>query len=592
MMFNRNAFDNSRPDGMPVLEVYEKDEKEPGPRRFVPLVRSDLSGEVLGSLASLKLVQVFRYSREQMGTDLNLSPFEAAYRFPLPGDAAIRGVTVRFGEVEIEAVLREREQAEEEYREAKEKGQQAALLSRESPNVFTLLVAGLQPGEETTVTTQFVQLARADGSGWSLRIPLTTAPRYVRSDELDSRAAQGQPLALLRDPGHRFSLDLQFPAMTSVQSDTHALALSIEENGVRVQLEGGEVLPDRDCLLSWQPPQEKARPNLQAFLQTDPSDPFSYFLAFVVPPADSIERAPVPREVILLVDHSGSMEGPKWEAADWAASKFLAGLTPMDCFALGLFHNTTAWLDAKPLPATEFQVKEAVRFLQTHRDSGGTELGVALEQALSLPRDEVQRSRHVLLITDAEVSDNARILRLAEEEGKRADRRRISVLTIDAAPNAYLAQELAEKGGGIARFLTSNPEEEDIATALDEVLADWSRPLYADVTLALDRPGLETAGRVAHNEKSESWVDLGDLPAGRTLALSGRFPQGHGPLRLVLRAGREELARMELVEQTGAHSHPALPALFGARRVLALENLAGSGLPPEELADQLSRLGY
>ncbi|MCX5971676.1 MAG: VIT domain-containing protein, partial [Coprothermobacterota bacterium] len=195
MMFNRNAFDNSRPDGMPVLEVYEKDEKEPGPRRFVPLVRSDLSGEVLGSLASLKLVQVFRYSREQMGTDLNLSPFEAAYRFPLPGDAAIRGVTVRFGEVEIEAVLREREQAEEEYREAKEKGQQAALLSRESPNVFTLLVAGLQPGEETTVTTQFVQLARADGSGWSLRIPLTTAPRYVRSDELDSRAAQGQPLA-------------------------------------------------------------------------------------------------------------------------------------------------------------------------------------------------------------------------------------------------------------------------------------------------------------------------------------------------------------------------------------------------------------
>ncbi|MEI6310451.1 MAG: hypothetical protein WCP58_12510, partial [bacterium] len=81
MMFNRNAFDNSRPDGMPVLEVYEKDEKETRPRRFVPLVRSDLSGEVLGSLASLKLVQVFRYSREQMGTDLNLSPFEAAYRF-------------------------------------------------------------------------------------------------------------------------------------------------------------------------------------------------------------------------------------------------------------------------------------------------------------------------------------------------------------------------------------------------------------------------------------------------------------------------------------------------------------------------------
>ena len=592
MMFNRNAFDNSRPDGMPVLEVQEKDGKEPGPRRFVPLVRSDLSGEVLGSLASLKLVQVFRYSQEQMGTDLNLSPFEAAYRFPLPGDAAVRGVTVRFGEVEIEAVLREREQAEEEYREAKEKGQQAALLNRESPNVFTLLVAGLQPGEETTVTTQFVQLARAEGSGWTLRIPLTTAPRYVRSDELDSRAAQGQPLALLRDPGHRFSLDLQFPAMTTVQSDTHALTLSIEENGVRVQLEGGEVLPDRDCLLSWQPPQEKARPNLQAFLQTDSGDPFSYFLAFVVPPADSTKCAPVPREVILLVDHSGSMEGPKWEAADWAAKKFLSGLTPQDCFALGLFHNTTTWLAEKPLTVSELQVQEAVRFLQSHRDSGGTELGVALEQALSLPRDEVQRSRHVLLITDAEVSDSDRILRLAEEEAKKTDRRRISVLTIDAAPNAYLVQELAEKGGGIARFLTSNPEEEDIATALDEVLADWSQPLYGNVSLVLDRPGVEAAGRIVHYGAKENWIDLGDLPGGRTLALSGRFPQKQGLLRLVLRTGKEELARLELLEQAGMPSHPDLPALFGARRVLALENLAGSGLPPEELVYRLSLLGY
>src|SRR5262249_47470388 len=133
---------------------------------------------------------------------------EAVYRFPLPGDAAVTGVRVRFGAVEIQAELKERERAEQRYEEAKRQGRQAALLTRESPDVFTLQVAGIVPDQDVVVETDYVQLARAEGAGWSLRIPLTTSPRYVRSDELHSRHAQGQPLALLRDPGHRFSLDV------------------------------------------------------------------------------------------------------------------------------------------------------------------------------------------------------------------------------------------------------------------------------------------------------------------------------------------------------------------------------------------------
>jgi len=124
----------------------------------------------------------------------------------------------------------------------------------------------------------------------------------------------------------------------------------------------------------------------------------------------------------------------------------------------------------------------------TYRDSGGTDLGVALEQGLRMRREPGTMARHVLLITDAEVSDEGRILRLADEEWERAEHRRISVLCIDAAPNSFLATELAERGGGIARFLTSAPDEEDITTALDVVLADWSQPVYADLRLCVNRP--------------------------------------------------------------------------------------------------------
>lgn len=134
-MLNPTAYDNSRPDGIGVLEVLEttKGSALEQLRRFVPLKRTELSGEVLGPLASLCLTQIYGYSIEQCDKVL-----EAVYRFPLPGDAAITRVQVFFGEVEIETELKERAQAQADYEEAKRQGRQAALETREAPDVFTL----------------------------------------------------------------------------------------------------------------------------------------------------------------------------------------------------------------------------------------------------------------------------------------------------------------------------------------------------------------------------------------------------------------------------------------------------------------------
>jgi Ca-activated chloride channel family protein len=391
-------------------------------------------------------------------------------------------------------------------------------------------------------------------------VPLTTAPRYVRADENGSRHAEGQPLALLRDPGHRFSLDLTLRGAADVTSPTHALhvaEVADDEDGEaarRARLRDSEVVPDRDCVLTWRPAVTTAtetQPALRVWLHADPpaneaedTDASGnrrrgrrhlYFLALITPPdrrGDAVPEANVPREAVLLVDHSGSMEGAKWEAADWAVSRFLSGLTERETFALGLFHNTTQWMDKTPHAASSAAVDEAVQFLQKHRDSGGTELGVALEQALHLPRpasgsgDDEAPSRHVLLVTDAEVSDAGRILRLADEEARRADtnpsdRRRISVLCIDAAPNSFLASELAERGGGLARFLTSAPDEEDITTALDAVLDDWAAPVVADLRLYVNRPHLEASGRAV---RADGGIDLGDLPAAAPFGSRAAFP--------------------------------------------------------------------
>jgi Ca-activated chloride channel family protein len=588
-MFQPHVCENSRPDGIGILEVVSGQKPDDAPRRFVPLKRTELKGEVLGPLGGLRLVQTYGFNQEQGDKVV-----EALYRFPLPGDAAVTAVRVRFGAVEIRTQLKERDEAEADYKKAKQEGRQAALLTRESPDVFTLAVAGIKPGEDVTVETCYVQLARAEGPGWSLRVPLTTAPRYVREDEAGSAPSRGQPLALLRDPGHRFTVDVTFRGAGAVESRTHPLDVQREGERVRVRLRSGEVVPDRDCVLSWRPAQAQDRPALHVLLHDDHAAGQLYFLALVAPPAVRDPGRGVPREVVLLVDHSGSMEGAKWQAADWAVERFLSGLSERDACALGLFHNTTRWFAKQPRPTTAETVAEATRFLREHRDSGGTELGVALEQALGLERVPGERARHVLVITDAQVTDAGRLLRLADDEAGRPDRRRISLLCVDAAPNALLANDLAERGGGVARFLTSAPDEEDIATALDEVLADWAEPVLTGLRLEVNRPQVEAAGRAAADPGEVGWsaVDLGDLPAGRPVWVAGRMPRGNGDLAFRVRTARKhEVASCRLDLGREADARPALKALFGADRLRALEGVMHAGYRGDEVQDRLRRLG-
>ncbi|HEV8003196.1 MAG TPA: VIT domain-containing protein [Planctomycetaceae bacterium] len=590
-MFHRQAFENSRPDGFPVLEIANDRTEDGQPRLFVPLKNSELTGQVAGPLASLRLKQTFGYRAEDCSKVV-----EALYRFPLPGDAAVRSVTVRFGDVTIQTELKERQQADATYERAKAEGLQAVLATRESLDAFTLKIAGLRPDQDVMIETFYVQLARSEGAGWSLRTPVTTPPRYVRADESGSRHAQGQPLAVLRDPGHRFAIELKILQCGSVDSPTHKLDVAREGEGCRVRLRDGAVLPDRDCILRWRSAQPQDNPGLTVLLEDAPGTKHIYFLAMLTPPATFDRGRGVSREAIVLVDHSGSMQGAKWRAADWAVERFLGELKAQDSFALGLFHNTTRWFADRPHAGSEDAVQQAVQFLKEGTDSGGTELGMALEQALSLKRSDGEAARHVLVITDAQVSDLGRIARLADQESKRPDRRRVSVLCIDASPNSLVATELAERGGGVARFLTSEPAQDDITTALDEVLADWSEPIVSGLKLEVNRANVEATGRQSSSSSEAGWsaIDLGDLPAGRPIWCVGRFPRGGtGDIVFSTTAGKgHKLATCSQKPQSPMESPPMVRPLFGARRILGLEQLLHAHHSEQDLPERLQFLGY
>jgi Ca-activated chloride channel family protein len=563
-MLNPRWFDNSRPDGLPVLQIQGEDRD---PFSFVPLKGTELRGTISGPLAELELVQLFSFSSEQSDKVV-----EALYRFPLPGDAAVLCVAVRFGEVEIETELKPRKEAEKEYEEAKKRGDQAALASRESPDVFTLKVAGVAPDEQVTIITKYIQLGDRWRSGFNFRIPLTTAPRYVRSDERYSPYALGQPLAVLRDPGHRFSLSVSSPS-GRLTSPTHKLSSSSGQ----VSLEEGDVIPDRDCVLIWEP-ESSSVPTAHLFLDEDKDG--THFLALISPPTSGPgDRS---KEMLVLVDHSGSMEGAKWAATDWAVVKLLEGLGPGDFFNLCLFHSVTKWFQKGPVIADRENIARAISFLGD-RSSGGTELGVALEQAMRQPAAKAGLIRQVLVLTDAQVSDEGRILEVVERGAGSDEPRRTSIICIDSAPNSYLAKQMARKGRGICRFLSSSPDEVDITSALEGVLAEMCAPLLGPYRLEFDAEIVNVLDSPFHNSRSGGIIDLSDLRLGSSAYLVGQLRGRRRPAARLVSGGSEEEVSSSVV--------PGVRSLYGAGLVNELERLMLSSLPVKELMEKLEALG-
>ncbi|MCW2279137.1 VIT domain-containing protein [Heliophilum fasciatum] len=241
-MINRHRFDNDLTDGFGVLQIRGKSAKNQE-QLFIPLKQTHYQAEIIGPLIYGEITQTFFFAQGN-----RRRPVEAWYRFPLPGDAAVLQATARFGEVTIETRLDRRDHAEEAFEKAKQSHKQATLLTREAPDVFTLKIAGIQPGEEVVIVISFIQLADQKGNRWRLRLPLTTAPRFTRHDEKGTAVHAG-PLALMRDPRHRFACAIDLQGAVNVTSPTHAIKTVEwagepgEPSGCEVTLADGYLCP-------------------------------------------------------------------------------------------------------------------------------------------------------------------------------------------------------------------------------------------------------------------------------------------------------------------------------------------------------------
>lgn len=497
-----------------------------------PRLGTDYEVTVSGPTARTRLTQMFH--------NPSATHVEAVYVFPLPEDAAVDSLKMVIGERVVVGSVKEREAAKAVYEKAKSEGKKAALIEQERPNIFTNSVANIGPGETVIVQIEYQEAVRRSGSAYSLRLPLVVGPRYnpkplvqtvdlggdgwgqavndpvpdrkrIEPPYLDPRvAASTNPVTI------KVRLAAGFP-LGDVKSRYHTVKID-ETNETRrtITLDAGAVAADRDFELDWEPAASKA-PAVGLFRETVAGA--EYVLAFVTPPtAETAESERRPREMILVIDNSGSMGGTSIGQAKASLAFALGRLKAGDRFNVIRFNHTMEQLFRAPVPADQGSVARAMAFVGALQASGGTEMQPALEAALAdaAPNDGTHL-RQVVFLTDGAIGNEHQLLdTIAEKRG----RSRIFTVGIGSAPNSYLMTRAAELGRGTFTHIGAVSEVQERMKALFEKLES---PVVTGLSVSFgDNQADATPGLLPDLHKGEPLVIAAKLQrAGGTLSING-----------------------------------------------------------------------
>ncbi len=466
----------------------------------VPLEQTTINVEVLGPLAETNVTQRFRHHHH--------APLDALYVFPLPEEAAISAFELEVGARLIRGELQPRAAAEAAYQDVARRGGAAALLSQTRPNLFSLELANLQPAELVEVRLRFFSQVPFDDGWFNLAIPTVVLPRYF-PDTTPVRPQDGAvPLLPEGQPAHRLSLQvsLNLGRLAAVEAAGFVLDL-VEQHGRTVAtLRDPEAVPDRDMVLRYRPAGDSYAAAAFAYRQAGrPGAAMLMLTPRALPEPDEL----LPREVLFVLDRSGSMGGTSMAQARNALRACLRALNLGDSFNIFPFDDRVEQLAPTPLRFTQAAVDSADAFIAGIEARGGTEIAGAISAALAQPPDR-SRLRVLVFLTDGAVANEDEVLRLLAGKIGAA---RIFAFGIGSAVNRMLLKRLAALGRGTAEYILPG---EAIEPAVQRFQRRAAMPLMRDLQVSWGAATLV------------DWLPepLPDLYAGQPLVLLARY---HAP---------------------------------------------------------------
>lgn len=471
-----------------------------GPKPLpIPLKNTNVKISVFGFVASVEVEQTFVNSFSEN--------IEAVYVFPLPANAAVDDLEILIGKRKIQGQIKEREEARQTYEIAKSAGIKAALLEQERPNIFTSAVANIEPNNQIVVKIHYTERIAYDDGTFRLAFPMVVAPRYIPVDmqikdgkikkiqdgrfipvpdkdktivpDADKITPPNLP-AGVRPGNISLSVELQagFP-IKKLQSITHEIKSDkVAPSHYRVQLNRQDEIPNRDFVLEYRIAGEQ--PEAAVMLATDQKGE-GYFLMMAAPASDFQTKDLVAKEMIFIVDTSGSMQGIKIEQAKNAMRSCLRGLNPQDDFNIIRFSSGFQPLWPKSLSVTQQNINQADQFVNNFRAEGGTEMLNPLMHALqnnkAMP-GQPAKARIIVFITDGQIGNEAQLLQAVKQN---LGQTKIFTFGIDSAVNEYFLRKLAEIGAGTAEFLL--PTQQNFETVINKFQSRISAPMLTNIAI-------------------------------------------------------------------------------------------------------------
>jgi len=550
-----------------------------------PLKHTKVDADVSGPVARVRVTQTFRNPCDET--------IEAVYTFPLPHDAAVSDFEMRLGERTIRGLIERRDEARRRYEEARSAGHVAALLEQERPNVFVQSVANVLPGNEIDVTLTYVETLPYERGSWELVFPTVVGPRFnPPGAAVDALPAGGRPDPGPRaprpeglenppflPPGTRSSHDLEISVdwdagvpVAGWESPTHRV--DVRRDGGRravVTLHPLDTIPNKDFVL-----RARARgegPDTGVLARHDGREGFVSVLLH--PKLDLGASDLTPKEMIFVLDCSGSMSGEPIAAAKALVRHALTHVNPGDTFQIIRFSESASGLAPAPIPATAAHVKRGLAYLERLQGSGGTMMIEGIKAALGFPRDP-SRLRIVMFLTDGYIGNESEILEAVRAHVGDA---RLFSFGVGSSVNRFLLDGLAEEGRGeVQYFLPGNA----VAGSVERFYERVRNPYLTDVELVWH--GVDVADVYP--------ARVPDLFGGQPLAVHARYARGgDGWLEVRGRiAGRPWNKRVDLDLPRAESGNPAVGVLWARARIADLDrrDLRGGDAA---VAAEITRIG-
>jgi len=486
-----------------------------------PLRHTEVRAAISGFLTRVTVTQAFENAAAQQ--------IEAVYAFPLPEDAAVDDMTIQVGSRTVRGVIRKREDARAIYEHAKQTGHVAALLDQERPNVFTQSVANILPGEQVTVTISYLQTLEYEAGSYQFVFPMVVAPRYIPGNAVSKQAGGREPdtdqvpdASKITPPitpkgtrtGHDISIELALDSgvpLLQLNSVSHKIDINrTGASSATVKLKNLAEIPNKDFVLKYQVAGEQIA---DAVLSQGESKTVSrakgaaggYFTLILQPPAALPESDITPKELVFVLDTSGSMMGFPIEKAKRLINRALDELYPGDTFNLITFSGDTRILFPQPVYPTAENIRKAREVLNSQQGSGGTEMMAAIRAAL-VPSDSQDHLRVVCFVTDGEVGNDLGII----GEIQKHPNARVFAYGIGNSVNRFLITSMAKAGRGDSEVVTLSDKADAAAHRLYQRLRS---PVLTDVSI--DWHGLPVDEVFPRK--------LPDLFTGKPLVVSGRY---------------------------------------------------------------------